>query len=148
MADHKDIVFVLDANDTFLHVGLRDQYLPHAGVTRLNPDISRVQAYEIYDSTGLRVKVDNPTGRQPELVADTTRVRDDNGLLCDRIRAALANIQVRIDRSSDPDFRVPVIHGTLPVMLAALVEAYGPLRDPMAPIQPDQQYRLHNESHP
>lgn len=148
MPELKDVVVVLDKRNRFLHVAGGDEYLVHAGVTKENADLSRVDKYEIYDSTGVLLMPDIAADGQPVLLPDPEGEPPNDVLLRDRIRAALMNIQVRIDRSDAPDFRVPVLDASLPVMLAALVQAYGPLHDPMAEAQGDHLDRLHNESHP
>jgi len=108
----------ISADDSFLHVGRANDLLPHL-------DSETLTKIEIYDSRGRLMRIVKSAGEKPSLapIDDGEPGPSDKQLLLDRISSALACIQVRVDRSKDPQLkgqRVPVVLSDLKVVLAAL----------------------------
>lgn len=125
---HADLVVALNATDTLLHVGERTAVLPHLEVTPADVAATNA-AIELYDETGNRLVAQEQNGGV-QLVQDG-QVADPQ-LLVDRIALVLARWQVMLTSKPDPlvIHRVPYVSATLPIVLAALAEMFGPLHDP------------------
>lgn len=149
---HGDVVFISPDN-VVLHVGDVDRILPHLGIiTHDNLNLGGAVLPEMYDATGQRLEIVEPAEGKLELARIDARAEVNEQLLIDRITLALARMQVAVHKHPDKDmrsFRVPMIQGSLPVVLAGLAEAFGPLADDADPGDPDTGGSMHRAStHP
>lgn len=126
-------VVVISADNTVLHVGDAAHILSHLGVQSADLCSSEPKFPEIYSYKGLPLAVQD-VGGSVELTVPETQARTVNEQqhLIDRIALALAMIQVEVNEdpnNDDPTFRVPVIVGSLEVVLAGLAVEFGNIND-------------------
>lgn len=122
-------VVVISADNTRLHVGPVDRILIHLGVDDDNLTLvtSSSTPYEMYDDSGSQLTI-NPTSNGATLFQSDTQTTIDEQLLLDRINLALAHMQVAVHTHVFPamrSYRVPVVYGELPDVLAALAAAFA-----------------------
>lgn len=127
MAAITENVLVISTDNTRFHVAPADTILTHFGVFPGNVANFRTQL-AMFDDTGQPLGVDDEgtnLRRSDEATVSTQH-------LIDRITLALAIMQVRVNDDPDndqPDFRVPIIQGDLPVVLAGLAAGFAPLTE-------------------
>ena len=125
-------VVVISADNTVLHVGDADDILGHLGVQAAELSTIRTQLPEIYDDAGHQLNIEDLDGSVELTVADAPPRTVDEQHLIDRISLSLAMTQVQVNEdpnNDDPTFRVPVIVGSLPVVLAGLAVDFGEIND-------------------
>ena len=120
-------VVAISADNTRLHVGSVDRILTHLEIDQNGLTLATSAVYEMYDGTGNELML-NPTSDGAALFqADAERTIDEQ-LLLDRINLALAYMQVAVHTHEFEDmrsYRVPVVYGELPDVLAALAATFA-----------------------
>lgn len=120
-------VVVISADNTRLHVGPVDRILTHLEINQSNLAEVATRFPEWYDTTGRKLTVSATEGGV-ELMRAAAPPTIDEQLLLDRIRLALAHMQVAVHTHVFPamrSYRVPVVYGELPDVLAALSATFA-----------------------
>ena len=124
---HGNAVFI-SADNTVLHVGSVDRILSHLGVTAANANDLRARVPEIYDDGANLLTIVRSADDAVTLEREGEPEDADEQLLIDRIALALAFMQVQLHGNVDlqlRSFRFPSVQGSLPIVLAALAEAFS-----------------------